>query len=77
MSFREIAENIQKEPVQRNPKTKPKPAKIGKNQKLEPFLSHIYVLRNKHGEIALGLIANKGCCGIVEGGAGKTAGIKT
>jgi len=44
---------VQKRPFHLNPATDRGPAKIGKYQKLEPFLSHMNVLRNRHREMAL------------------------
>ncbi len=62
---------LQNRPFHLKPATDLGPTKTGKNQNLEPFLSHINVFRNKHNEIAPGSTA-KGvavcCVGVNVGG---------
>jgi hypothetical protein len=71
-----IPKIVQNRPFHLKPATDLGPTKIGKNQKLEPFLSHINVLRNKHIEIAPGSTANgvANCCWGIKAGGGVVGG---
>lgn len=68
-----IPKIVQNRPFHLKPATDLGPTKIGKYQKLEPFLSHTYVLRNKHIEMAPGS-TNDGKGGVKEGGGGSING---
>jgi hypothetical protein len=71
-----IPKILQNRPFHLKPATDLDPTKIGKNQKLEPFLSHINVLRNKHIEMAPGSTANgvANCCWGIKAGGGVVGG---